>query len=706
MTRLPAPPATRRAIVAAVAAALVGLQAIEPLRLSEWARRHFVLSADSSQQSGAWIPWPFQVGLLDAMGNDDIHELNFMKSKRVGYTKCLTASIGYDASYRRRNQAVWQPTDDDRDSFVETEIAPMIDEVPAVTSAKRRTTGHKEKIALKKFRGCLLHMLGGKAQRAYRRITVAAAKADELDAFDRQIENSLDPVTGMKGRLEGAAFPKFIAGTTPRVKGHSHIEARVESASAVVRYNITCPHCDAEHPLIWGGRDLPFGLKWDGDDPATAQHVCPHCRESITQAHYLPDGITPLTGRWLCGKTGISYDDAAGLWRNQQGDEIRPPRHVAFVDLWSAYSPQREWTDMVREFLECEKQQQAGNDGPMQGFVNESLARTWEAKFEQSDADALRARPDAYRLGTAPAGVVRVVLYVDTQDDRWEFSVWGFGRGREMWLLDTGIIYANMADQREWDAKLDPLAARAYRHQHGATLHIDAMAIDSGGHFTNQAYVYARARPNRNIYVTKGDSIDGRPIKSKSSLVDVNDRGRKIRRGVRLWFVGTDTAKDLLHGMLKLEKPGPGYVHFAADTPSYWYDQLTAEQRIPMQTPTGTRHRWSCPTGKRNEALDCAVGALFLYEMLELASYSEAMWSRLEQALLPDLFSMPATDDGQPLTGELPIVLSGPALPEMPAAEPVPDHHHHHHRPVAVPSRRMAVPRAAHATTSSWEERL
>ena len=64
----------------------------------------------------------------------------------------------------------------------------------------------------------VLHLLGGKAARAYRRITVAAAKLDELDGFVQQVEKSADPFTLAEGRLEGAPFPKIICGSTPRLK--------------------------------------------------------------------------------------------------------------------------------------------------------------------------------------------------------------------------------------------------------------------------------------------------------------------------------------------------------------------------------------------------------------------------------------------------------------------------------------------------------
>ena len=63
------------------------------MRLSQWAEEHFYLSAESSYVEGRWRSWPFQRGLMDIMGHDDIHHVTIAKSARVGYTKMLLAYI-------------------------------------------------------------------------------------------------------------------------------------------------------------------------------------------------------------------------------------------------------------------------------------------------------------------------------------------------------------------------------------------------------------------------------------------------------------------------------------------------------------------------------------------------------------------------------------------------------------------------------------
>ncbi|WP_369820424.1 terminase gpA endonuclease subunit, partial [Rhizobacter sp. Root29] len=49
-------------------------------------------------------------------------------------------------------------------------------------------------------------------------------------------------------------------------------------------------------------------------------------------------------------------------------------------------------------------------------------------------------------------------------------------------------------------APVDPAIKATYRHVCGVEMSADAVAIDTGGHFTHQCYVFVRNRPNQNLY--------------------------------------------------------------------------------------------------------------------------------------------------------------------------------------------------------------
>jgi phage terminase large subunit GpA-like protein len=211
-----------------------------------------------------------------------------------------------------------------------------------------------------------------------------------------------------------------------------------------------------------------------------------------------------------------------------------------------------------------------------------------------------------------------------------------------MWTVDHVELGANPADERDWD-KLDAYLQTKFEHAAGGKLGVEAAAVDTGGHFTHQAYLFCRQRAQRRVLAVRGETRHGMPVKGRSATVEINFRGKVLKHGVRLWHVGTDTAKDLIHGRLKVAQPGPGRVHFSRELGADFYDQITAEVRVLQKTAQGEQHRW-VKRRARNEALDCMVYAIFAAHMLDLHRYTESMWARLEAAVQP-----PTRDLFQPL---------------------------------------------------------
>ncbi len=693
-------PELRQALDAVIGRGLEPLHVPEPMRASQHAAEHFYLSAESSYEEQRWKAYPFQPAMLDAMGCDEIEEVDIVKSARVGYTKMVLANINYMAEHKRRNQALYQPTDDDRDEFVTTELEPMLRDVKVMRRVfpKFNRKSKDNTLKVKRFLGCLLHLRGGKAAKNFRRLTVDTVYLDELDGFDADVEKEGSPDKLAWKRTEGAVYRKMVCGTTPKLKGFSLIEARAERAELRFRFHVPCQHCGDRFELRWGGKDAASGMKWFNDDPDTVVQICSHCGGFMTQADYLQ---VWEQGQWVAQDgTVITADFRFVL---PDGSERMPPRHIAF-HVWTAYSPQTTWAAIVREFIAASDKAKRGDKSDLKTFVNTTLGETWEEEVEKTEASVLakRGRESAtpYRAGNVPRGGLVLVAGVDVQADRWEVVVWAIGRGEEMWAIWYQVIHGNPADQREWDTKLEPFLQSSYQHENGPQLKLKAVAIDTGGHYTHQAYVFTRNRPQSNWYGIKGESRPGQPIKGRKSFVDVNERGRVIKRGATLWMVGTDTAKDLLHGRFEVQQPGPGYVHFPNDMPPEFYAQLTSESRVLAKTARGDDYRWIKPAGARNEVLDCTIYALFCAQMLDLHRYSDQMWRRLEQALEPDLFEALGVAMVPP--GEHP---AGPIPADAPPAV-------HTSAPVPVPvagARSVTVvppPMTNTLSSSEWSTRL
>lgn len=606
-----------------------------PMTLDEWSRRHFYLSAESSYVEQSWSPWWFQRAIMSCVSNDDIKEINWRKSARVGYTKIILAAIGYFAEHKRRNQILWQPTDDDRDEFVKTELEPMLRDVAVMQHVfPAYLARHKDNtLQAKKFLGSITHLKGGKAAKNYRRLSADTVYLDEYDGFDANIEKEGDPGTLAAKRVEGATFPKIVIGTTPKLKGFSNIEKREREADIVVLPNIPCPECGEYHPITWGGKEEPCGFKWSNADPATVRHLCPHCGALITQAQYLaiPSDICRYQA-----EDGTTLDHE-GLFRDPTGAIIVAPKHIAF-HTWSAYSPNVSWVDIVREFIAAQREASEGKKEKLQAFINTTLGDYWAEDFEQTDDGELRQRAEHFPLERVPMGCLLLLAGIDTQPNRLECNVWGYGRGCEMWTIADRVFWGNPDEDAVWEDLEEFLFDTEFQHASGAKLKISGAAIDSRGHNTHAVYNWAAKHKQRKVFAVAGRSGREKHIKDGTSKVDIDWRGRLRKNGLLLWWVGTNHAKDLLHGRLQISKPGPGYIHFSKDLSDEWFKQFTGEARTTNDKGVST---WTA-TRKRVEKLDCAVYATWLENYFELNKKTDRFWDDLEEKVQPkisDLFS-------------------------------------------------------------------
>src|SRR3546814_21073887 len=100
-----------------------------------------------------------------------------------------------------------------------------------------------------------------------------------------------------------------------------------------------------------------------------------------------------------------------------------------------------------------------------------------------------------------PRGCLLLLAGADTQDNRVEVGVWGYGRGGEMWTIDHQIFFGNPAQQQVWDDVAEFLLQAEYPHEAGPAARIYATAIDSGG--THPNAVQDRKR------CVEGKGVDG-----------------------------------------------------------------------------------------------------------------------------------------------------------------------------------------------------
>lgn len=485
--------------------------------------------------------------------------------------------------------------------------------------------------------GATLFFAGANAARSLASKPLPFVACDEVDGYPLDVDGEGDPIGLVWERMSNFANRKLLMCSTPTVKDFSRIEAEY-LASDRRRYHVPCVHCGERQVLVWGA-DKEYGIKWlrtPGGEarPETAVYVCQHCGGAMLdrdKARMLPEG------NWIPDIPGA----AGGL--------------VAGFHLSKLYSPVgwKSWSMLVSDWDKAMLAAKAGDASKLKTYVNTSLAETWEDQGDRADEHALRRRAADIPLRVVHWGMFVATMGVDVQGDRLEAYIWAWGRGMERQLVDRKIIYGDPSVP-ESEAGSPWAALTEYRqqpltHASGKIVPLLSVMVDSGGHHTQAVYSYCRVHQPSSVHAIKGANQRGKTILGRPSELDVNLKGAKVRRGVKLWPIGTDTAKAEIYGRMRITEPGPGYVWISKHFPADVFDQLTAERVVTRFSKGHPRLEWIKPVGRRNEALDCAVYALAAAHWAGVDRWKDADWSRRQAEVEPEK-AEPVAPTPKPIT--------------------------------------------------------
>ena len=474
--------------------------------------------------------------------------------------------------------------------------------------AASRSRDSRNTMDTKEFEGGSLYVTTAGSAANLAELSARYVYGDEIDRWEVDVGEEGDPIELAETR--GSTFgrnAKFYFSSSPTIKGASRIDDLFEGSDQRYYY-VPCPTCGHMQTLEW--ERLHYSQDFSVVHYECAGSDC----DVLIEEHHKGDML------------------ARGEWRaHAKGDGETIGFH-----LNALYSPLgwTGWKSLAKQFEKAKKAQAKGDLEPMQVFYNTRLAKVWDSAQEQTKASVLieRARREGFSLGAMPAAVMMITGAVDVQADRLEFMAMGWGVGMERWVIDHRVIAGDPSDERTW-AVLDELLKERYRHPCGVGLGILAVAVDSGGHHTDEVYQFCRVRRWRNIFAIKGASKPGKPvIAQRPSMVDVTWKGQTERGGAELWFVGTDTAKDWIYNRYPFEN-GPGALHFANDLPDEFFAQCVAERKVAKYVRGHKRIEWIKGKAERNEALDLMVYCLAMAHYLGINRYQEHDWERVRNSL-------------------------------------------------------------------------
>ncbi|HAW3441873.1 TPA: phage terminase large subunit family protein, partial [Escherichia coli] len=387
------------------------------------------------------------------------------------------------------------------------------------------------------------------------------------------------------------------------------------------RWYWPCPHC-GEYFQPCG--DVVAGFR-DIADPVLASEAayiqCPSCSGRI-----MPEQKRELNGRGVWLRDGESI--------NADGSRYGDPRRSRIASFWmegpaAAY---QTLSQLVYKLLTAEQEYETtGSEETLKTVINTDWGLPYlpRASMEQRKSELLEQRAEPVPSRSVPDGVNFLVATVDVQAGRhrrFVVQVTGYGSRGERWIIDRYNITQSLRgdsdgeSQRidpasypeDWDVLLTDVFHKSWplASDPSQQMRLMAMAVDSGGEdgVTDNAYKFwRRCRRDglgKRIYLFKGDSIRRAKLITRTFPDNTGRTGRRAQAAgdVPLWLLQTDALKDRVNNALWRDSPGPGYVHFPDWLGSWFYDELTYEER-------SSDGKWSKPGRGANEAFDLMVYA-------------------------------------------------------------------------------------------------
>ncbi len=582
---------------------LRGLKPLPKTSVSTWADSYRMLS-NTSAEPGKWRTSraPYQKDIMDAFTEPGIHRVVVKSCAQVGKSDIMMNVIGRFAHLDPCAIMMLQPTIDMAQDFSKTRIAPMIRDTKVLNSlfCDVASRDANNTILSKIFPGGRLIMCGANSPAGLASRPIRVLLCDEVDRFPDSAGTEGDPVDLAAKRM--TTFWNRVMGlfSTPTNEGSSRIDEEY-MAGTQEEWQHRCPNCGEYHKL------LVNDMHTDADQAEGHRGKKTFVVHSVT---------------WRCPDCGFSF--------SERDMKAAPQKYVAHnldarkngcrsFSLNAFSSPWISWTEIMREWLEAQ-----GDPEREKVVKNTRFGESYKQAGAFADEVPFLRRREKYGA-ELPAGVKVLTAAVDTQDNRLEYEVCGWGRDEESWGIFKGIILGKPDQARTWQ-ELDEVLDRVYHYADGTGLKILRTFIDSGGHYSSAVLSYCMENFTKQRFAIKGMGGPGIPLIHKISPT-------KGYGNIPLVILGVNDGKQQIMNALAVEAPGPRYAHFPKDEEAplnhrgyddLYFKGIISEHKKRIKHNGIIKEIWDPTQGVRNEPLDLRNYNLACLQSLEID------WDKLE----------------------------------------------------------------------------
>lgn len=547
------------------------IQTKKTVKLSQWSEDNIILSSAYASDAGQFKCFQFQKDILDSLGDPLIRQVVIVASSQISKSQMLSNFLIYQMIEDPSPCLMVHYSVKMSLKYVKTRFRSMLRDMPVlngVVDIDSRKAGNT--LDYVEYAGGSISHVGSNSPGGLASAAIRYLILDEVDRYTDSSEG--DPVQiAMQRTKTYARNRKIIMVSSPANLETSKIWHEFQHTNRQY-FHVPCPQCNHYQALDFKN------MRWTETDGNVEDvtYQCENCNHAITekQKHDMVE-----SGKWIASNNS----------------------KVIGFHINELYSPFSTWSDIVERFIEANNLAKTGDYSKMQVFRNTTLSLTWEQDFS-SDVDIPEILKTVEYFSRDPKDYPVVTLGMDTQGNRVEGILVGWGDNEESYILDRVIFPGNPSLPEFWND------VEKYVLEHN----VHMTNIDSGGHSTDAVYQFAKNNISNKVYAIKGSGDNSRPI--------CNYRPSFISKfnGIPLYWVGTISAKTMLYQRARLDKTtGGGVIHWHKDIcDEQFFKQFFSEKLV--KSKAGKAYYEKVSEKASNEVLDCMVYALHALKLMNV----------------------------------------------------------------------------------------